>query len=404
MNEPVVFLTHEFEPFRGGAATYVREVVAAARRDGLDARVLAPDYRRHDLGWAWSPAADPVRLGEHDATSVQRFRGSGRLNPVGILEVAVGIWRRRDVLAGLPLVAGSAGVLMALILLDRAGLFRPGRLLSFLHGSEILKLRRRTFWRRLAPGFFARWPHVGVASRYVRELWEAAGDLSSVSGDQSTVYLAPCACAESFLEHLPKLPVRSASSADDDRELRVLTVARLHPRKGQVRVAQALGRLSPALRARVLYQVVGTGTNAYRVQLETTCMQSNVRLQLLGRVPDEALPALYSGADVYAQASTPLLESVEGFGITYLEAAACGLPVAAWASGGTSEAVLDGRTGLLAPEHDTNALAYVLTQLLSDPGLRARLGRAGMDRARSFRWETSARTLVQAARVAYPVR
>ena len=387
-DEPVWFLTHEFTPFRGGAATYVREAAAAARRLGVDARVLAPDYR----GRCSRELDDGGNL-------VARFPGHGKLGPLGIAQVAAGIWRHRRTLATSPLVAGSAGALMALILLDRAGLFRPHRLLCFLHGSEILKLRRRRFWRALAPGFFRRWPHFAVASHHVRELWWA--ELSPDAPD--TVHLAPCACSEAFLDQA-RVAAAAASRPDvaANGELNVLTLARLHPRKGQVHVAHALGRLPDALRERVRYVVVGSGSESYRQEIVSACAASGVRLQGPLAVSDQDLAAVYAGATIYAQASVSLPESVEGFGITYLEAAACGLPVAAWASGGTAEAVLDGRTGLLAPEGDVAALTVALQRLLEDADLRVRLGQAGQAHARNFRWTDSARTLVGAARSAFP--
>ena len=289
---------------------------------------------------------------------------------------------------------------MALILLDRAGLFRPHRLLCFLHGSEILKLRRRRFWRALAPGFFRRWPHVAVASHHVRELWQAELPPDA----HGTVHLAPCACSEAFLDQARVALVAAAAHPDvtPDGELNVLTLARLHPRKGQVHLARALGRLPTGLRERVCYVPVGFGLESYRREIVSACAASGVRLRGPAAVSDQDLASVYVSSTIYAQASVSLPESVEGFGITYLEAAACGLPVAAWASGGTAEAVLNGRTGLLAPEGDVAALAAVLQRLLEDADLRARLGQAGQEYARSFRWTDSARTLVGAARVAFP--
>ena len=384
-DEPVWFLTHEFAPFRGGAATYVREVAQAARRLGVDARVLAPAYRDRCL-----PGVN------EGGNVVVRFPGNGKLGPPGIAQIAAGIWRHRPSLASSPLIAGSAGALMALILLDHAGLFRPDRLLCFLHGSEILKLRRRRFWRALAPGFFRRWPHVAVASHHVRDLWQAEAPVA-----HETVHLAPCACSEVFLDRA-RAVVAARPDVAADGELDVLTLARLHPRKGQVHVARALGRLPPGLRERVRYVLAGSGPESYRREIVSACAASGVRLRGPATVSDQDLAAVYAGATVYAQASVSLPESVEGFGITYLEAAACGLPVAAWASGGTPEAVLDGRTGLLAPEGDAAALAVILQRLLEDAGLRARLGRAGQEHARSFHWAASARTLVAAARAAFP--
>jgi phosphatidylinositol alpha-1,6-mannosyltransferase len=68
---------------------------------------------------------------------------------------------------------------------------------------------------------------------------------------------------------------------------------------------------------------------------------------------------------------------VEGLGIVYLEAQACGTPVIAGTSGGAPEAVLDGETGLVVDGRDVHAVSTAVTQLLSDPQRRAAMGAAG---------------------------
>jgi phosphatidylinositol alpha-1,6-mannosyltransferase len=72
----------------------------------------------------------------------------------------------------------------------------------------------------------------------------------------------------------------------------------------------------------------------------------------------------------------------EGFGIVFLEAAAAGVAQLAGRSGGSEEAVVDGRTGLVVDRpSDPTAIADSLARLLDDPGLRARLGAAARERA-----------------------
>jgi phosphatidylinositol alpha-1,6-mannosyltransferase len=72
----------------------------------------------------------------------------------------------------------------------------------------------------------------------------------------------------------------------------------------------------------------------------------------------------------------------EGFGIVFLEAAACGIPQVAGTSGGAAEAVADGRTGLVVTSpRDTGGVARALASLIDDPALRARLGGAARERA-----------------------
>jgi phosphatidylinositol alpha-1,6-mannosyltransferase len=109
-----------------------------------------------------------------------------------------------------------------------------------------------------------------------------------------------------------------------------------------------------------------------------------VPVHLLGRIPDDDLPALYGCADVFAMCCRSRWGGLEqeGFGIVFVEAAACAVPQVAGASGGAAEAVADGETGFVVrhPE-DPEAVAVALARLLDDTGLRLRLGAAARERA-----------------------
>ena len=158
----------------------------------------------------------------------------------------------------------------------------------------------------------------------------------------------------------------------------LLTVGRLVPRKGIDTVLRALPSLLiefPGLR----YRVVGDGPDRYRLQRIARELGVAYAVEFAGRVPDEKLPDVYRSAHVFVMPVREEPESVgtEGFGIVYLEASACGLPVIAGRSGGAVEAVLEGKTGLLVPPEDPETLARTLRQLLEDAALRCRMGQAG---------------------------
>lgn len=101
----------------------------------------------------------------------------------------------------------------------------------------------------------------------------------------------------------------------------------------------------------------------------------------LGRREQSALPYYYVAADVVVMPSL-----YESFGMVALEAMACGTPVVASDVGGLSFLVRDGETGFLVPECEPRALADCLGQLLRDAGLRARLGKRGIEIARQYAW------------------
>src|SRR5262249_9593655 len=91
----------------------------------------------------------------------------------------------------------------------------------------------------------------------------------------------------------------------------------------------------------------------------------------------------------------------EGWGLTILEAAACGTPSVATNVPGLRDAVRDGETGLLVPAGNVAALAAAMGRVLEDTTLRERLGRAAIDWAARFTWDAAADAisgLIDAAR------
>ena len=379
---PCVLLTHEFAPFRGGVATYVQEVAWAAERAGWPVEVWTVDYRRRNVPGKQQSVFTDSRL----PFAVVRFVSDGRLTPGGLLSLVWGICRRRQELRGRRMVLLSVGAQMAFFLLGALGLVSGERVTCFFHGSEILRFRRNGFWRWLARRFYARAAGFAVNSFHVEHLLRESGLLP----EGAAIAVAPCACPTAFRKEGNSGGVMVAI---DEGVWRVLTVARMHPRKGQLEVARALALLPDVQRARVVYQMVGAGEASYQRQVEDACREGGVRCEFLGALDDAALGAAYRRATVYVQASLTLPNSVEGFGITFLEASIHGCPVAAYRSGGVDEAVRDGETGWLVAEGDRAGLAAAVGRLLDDPVLRARMGEAGRAFARSFRWEEAAQIL-----------
>jgi phosphatidylinositol alpha-1,6-mannosyltransferase len=159
----------------------------------------------------------------------------------------------------------------------------------------------------------------------------------------------------------------------------VLSVSRLdggQRHKGQDRVIRAL----PAVVAQghdVRYLIAGEGEDAARLAaLAAECGVAE-RVRFLGKTPQAELPDLYRAADVFALPSTG-----DGFGIVYLEAMACGTPALGLAVGGASDALADGRLGVMVGENDVAlGLAKVLVSPRGDEAARyadvqARFGRA----------------------------
>jgi phosphatidyl-myo-inositol dimannoside synthase len=171
----------------------------------------------------------------------------------------------------------------------------------------------------------------------------------------------------------------------------VLTAARVVARKGQDTMIRALALLAGEF-PDLYYVIAGSGDGAEVLRLKTVASGLGLenRVLLFGFVNESDKTALYSAADVYVMVSRYEQggKDVEGFGITFLEANACGVPVVGSTSGGIPDAVEDGVSGFLVAPDDHAALALCLRRLFSDAALMTRIGKEGRQRAeQQFTWE-----------------
>lgn len=162
--------------------------------------------------------------------------------------------------------------------------------------------------------------------------------------------------------------------------------ARMVPRKGQDTLVAAWPRVLESVpKARLL--LIGDGP--YRRRLERAAAPLGDRVLFAGSVPSSRVPAYLDAGDVFAMPCRTRLASleVEAFGIVFLEAAACGLPVVVGASGGARETVAEGSTGYVVPPRDIDAVARRIARLLTDPDRARAMGAAGRERvARDWTW------------------
>jgi glycosyltransferase involved in cell wall biosynthesis len=167
----------------------------------------------------------------------------------------------------------------------------------------------------------------------------------------------------------------------------VIYVGRLVPRKGVDTLIEAFALLPDELDARLM--VLGGGPKVEESPQTGRLSEIAWRLGVIDRVafagsrPQEDLRRYYGAADV--SVSVP---HYEPFGITPLEAMACGTPVVGSRVGGIKTSVADGETGYLVPPRDPEALADRLLRLLSDMSLRSRMSRAARRRVEEhYTWE-----------------
>lgn len=176
----------------------------------------------------------------------------------------------------------------------------------------------------------------------------------------------------------------------------ILTISRLAERKGHDRVLRALPAVMESCPA-ISYVIVGDGP--CKTDLETLCRRLGLNsvVTFAGFVPDEELARYYNLADIFVMPNREVFDttdSVEGFGITFIEANACGKPVIGGRSGGAVEAVKDGVTGFLVNPQDENEVAQKMIYLLQNGEIARKMGRDGRERAeKEFSWKERSNAL-----------
>lgn len=212
------------------------------------------------------------------------------------------------------------------------------------------------------------------------------------------VKLTPGVDTDRFRPGLDCSELREKLGLEDKKVL--LTVSRLAKRKGIDTVISAL----PSIRElfpNVVYLVVGKGKEENYLKSLARERRLEKNVIFAGYVPDDELPKYYNLCDIYVMPNreTTDWDVIEGFGISFIEASACGKPAVGGVSGGAGEAVEDKKTGVLVNGEDVRMVAQTIIQLLGDEAYASQLGRSGRRRAeKEFRWENRAEKLEEICR------
>lgn len=247
----------------------------------------------------------------------------------------------------------------------------------YVYGSETIRLGTSGLSRWLMRTILCESDWVIANSAYTAEEFRTFG----VDEDRLRV-IYPGVDPERFRPADPDGPLIERYGLEGKRVL--LTVARLDERKGHDTVIHALASLMEDI-PDLVYLIAGKGREEARLRQLSIDMGVGERVLFAGYVPDEDLPDYYNLCDIFVMPNrvttdTVLAGDIEGFGITFVEAGACGKPVIAGRSGGAVEAVVDGETGLLVDSRSPEAVAEAIRCLLQDRTLADRLGEAGRRR------------------------
>ncbi|MBU9854263.1 glycosyltransferase family 4 protein [Rahnella bonaserana] len=171
----------------------------------------------------------------------------------------------------------------------------------------------------------------------------------------------------------------------NSEQFNILTVGRLDDRKGYDYVIKSLGLLPPDVRKKIIYTIVGNGSDDFIENLKTLAERNDVRLMIRSGIGDEELKKIYQQNKVFVLAAKHSNKKIEGFGLVFLEAAIYGIPSVATDVGAISEVVLNNRNGLVVKE-DIHEIAQAIMTLYKDRVLLSELSNNCISDVKKFTW------------------
>jgi phosphatidylinositol alpha-1,6-mannosyltransferase len=350
-------ITNDFGPRAGGIETFVIGLIERAPRGSVLVYTSQQgDTAEYDQKWL-----------ENYGVEVIRDKSKILLPSLRVGRQARAILRENEITrvffgAAAPLALLSHG-------LRRAG---ATRIVALTHGHEV-------WWAKLWPfSWMIRRIGSGVdVLTYLGEFTRQAISRSlSKSAQGAMVRIAPGIDTAHFA------PVRDSDVLKRELDLStkrvIVSVGRLVHRKGQDTLVEALPEiLQSHPDAHLLF--VGVGPHLEYIHKRAIQLGVLENISFVGRVQYQELPRFICVGEIFAMPSRSRLAGleVEGLGIVYLEASACGLPVVGGLSGGAPDALLEGETGFAVDGRKPHDVAQAVITLLDNPEMAKRMGERG---------------------------
>ncbi|MFH1862074.1 MAG: glycosyltransferase family 4 protein [bacterium] len=362
----LLFVTHNYPPMTGGISSYAWELTRGLGELGIDVCVLtnAPPYTKsienvHIVNFHESPFLGKVRRIKL-ILPLQRMLKTWQPDLVFLASLhPYGLFVREIAhLHQVPYVVGTHG-------LDSWRIVQPGRISRF----------ERWAGKKALEGAAA----VFSVSRFI------AAQVASISANIKALHIIPngvdCTLFKPGPSERDYWSIKTGVDLND--RFVICSVAALHPYKGHEQVFQALASLI-LRKPELIYLIAGAGPELAKLQKMVNELKLDEHVRFLGSQDMTIIPNLLRSSDLFILNCLPI--PGEGFGIAFLEANACGLPVIAGNSGGVPDTVKDGETGMLINPLDPAAIADCIERLMEDANLRRHLTENGLRWAQEHDW------------------
>lgn len=362
-----LFITNDFGPRAGGIETFVHGLIERLPKGSVIVYTSTqPNAAHFDAKWL-----------QEFGVEVIRDRSKILLPTPRVIKACQGIIRNRK----LSRVAFGAAAPLGIMAraMRRAGALK---IVALTHGHEV-------WWAKVPPFAFVI-KHMSKEIDAITYLGDyTKGEISKALSNadlSKLVQIAPGIDVEHFVP-TDSSDLRAELGLTDKSV--IISVGRLVHRKGQDKLISSLPAIKAAI-PNVHLVLVGVGPHQDYLEKLASNLQVTDCVTFIGRINYAELPKYICIGDIFAMPSRSRFFGleVEGLGIVYLEASACGLPVVGGKSGGAPDAVLVGETGVVVDGTNTFEIAEACIELLKNPELCALMGANG--RAwiiENWRWE-----------------
>ena len=356
-------VTNDFGPRSGGIETFIHGLLAQASKNQQRNFVVLTSRQ--------TPQDEVVKFDQQmwEENRIKVIRDSAKvlLPTQRLAKVATDLFKAHD--CENVIFGASAPLGLLAKSLRKAG---AKHIVALTHGHEV-------WWARM-PLFSAALRRIGAQADQMTYLGEfTRGAVANVllrEDHSKLVHLPPGVDLSRFTPAAKSLELQKKWGIED--ALVIVSIGRLVARKGSDQLIKAMPEvLKQFPKSKLL--LVGTGNYQKRLERLVRNLKVEDSVIFTGRVDHDLLPDYFRLGDIFAAPCRSRYGGleVEGLGIVYLEASACGVPVIAGKSGGAPDAVLDGKTGLLVNGRDHREVSAALIKLLSDQPLRQKMGADG---------------------------
>ncbi|WP_120506576.1 glycosyltransferase family 4 protein [Rahnella bruchi] len=359
----VLILTNEFYPFKGGIGRYCEELINVIKYDN-QVTLIAPEY---DDKLRDSDISKKVTLNLFSGGQFKYWHLPKLIKKV----MSINFDEYEYILVA------DWPFWVSIQFVNRFTLRRKIRFNLMLHGSEVLNLKN------------------GKASVFARVLNLFTGVRTIFTNSHYTKRILlenhhvpkeiPVVVTHLGVSQELKLSNETYLNNANSEQFNILTVGRLDDRKGYDYVIKSLGLLPPDIRIKILYTIVGNGSDEFIENLRTLAERNDVRLMIRSGVGDEELKKIYQQNKVFVLAAKHSNKKIEGFGLVFLEAAIYGIPSIATDVGAISEVVLNNRNGLVVKE-DIQKISQAIMRLYKDRELLSELSNNCISDVKKFTW------------------